>query len=181
MRLCLNLLLWRRDKFDLSHFITTVSWIYLFRLLGFFKRFHRFFSFQQLFWKWTFQYGTPCILTLAWLSVVKISSWPKWWMKSVWLEQCKCLLSINHLLLLSPIMGQNYFWSSNYIWSGCFFQKHLFLRQLMQNMTSWLDRNSTFIVFLHFCVQKIKPQPEDADCKTIKCRISVKSRCHFLG
>ena len=89
--------------------------------MGFFKRFHGFFSFQQLFWKWTFQYGTPWILTLACLSVVKISSWPRWWMKSVWLEQCKCLLSINYLLLLSPIMGQNYFWSSNYIWSGCFF------------------------------------------------------------
>ena len=126
MRLCLNLLLCRRDKFDLNHFITTVSWIYLFRLLGFFKSFHRFFSFQQLFWKWTFQYGTPCILTLAWLSVVKISSWPRWWMKSVWLEQCKCLLSINHLLLLSPIMGQNYFSSSNYIWSGCFFRNTCF-------------------------------------------------------
>ena len=121
MRLCLNLLFWRRDKLDLSNFITTVSWIYLVRFkrrLGFFRRFHRFFSFQPLFWKWTFQYGEPCILTLAWLSVVKISSWPRWWMKSVWLEQCKCLLSINHLLLLSPKMGRSYFWSSNFICKG---------------------------------------------------------------
>ena len=139
MRLCLNLLLWRRDKFDLSHFITTVSWIYLFRLLGFFKRFHRFFSFQQLFWKWTFQYGTPCILTLAWLSVVKISSWPRWWMKSVWLEQCKCLLSINHLLLLSPIMGQNYFWSSNYL----FHKKFITMLLLKVSCTLQYDHQAT--------------------------------------
>lgn len=135
--------------------------------MGFFKRFHGFFSFQQLFWKWTFQYGTPWILTLACLSVVKISSWPRWWMKSVWLEQCKCLLSINYLLLLSPIMGQNYFSSSNYIWSGCFFWN-----TYTYMMTSWFDGNSTFIVFLLFCVHKIKLQPEDANCK---------SRCHFWG
>ena len=125
MRLCLKFT-WTTNSlvFSLyfSNFITAVSWIYLLCTFitssVFFKCFHRCFYLQELHWKWTVHYSSPCILTLAWLSVVKISSWPRWWMKSVWLEQCKCLLSINHLLLLSPKMGRSYFWSSDFICKG---------------------------------------------------------------
>ena len=53
------------------------------------------------------------------------------------------------------------------------FQKYFYFRQLTQKMTSWFDRNSTFVVFcLHL--------PSECGTQNNKCRISVKSRCHFL-
>ena len=53
--------------------------------------------------------------------------------------------------------------------TGCSCSKHLFLCQLTQNMKSWFDRNSTFIVFYTFLLRKSKYSPtqlEDAARKT---------------
>ena len=97
-----------------------------------------------------------------------VEFFPSWTNSSVFLAFAAFLqvkfanVGIKTRLLIDIATG-NFFYA--YCVPVVLFQKHSFLHQLTQNMTSRFDRNSTFIV----CWTQNK-----------KCRISVKWRCHIL-